>query len=77
MDSIPSVNETTWISTTNDNSTTKQEFHFDRTFDKMDFKLQINCSNSCWRSMVPNDDEIILAVRCFKDNKLVNQVITF
>ena len=24
--------------------------------------------------MVPNDDEIVLAVRCFKDNKLVNQV---
>ena len=74
MDSIPSVNEAAWISTTNDNSTTKQEFHFDRPFDKMDFKLQINCSNSCWRSMVPNDDEIVLAVRCFKDNKLVNQV---
>ena len=73
LDSIPSATDTNWIQD-NAPSDTKQEFYFERAIDKMEFKIQFNCSNSCWRSMVPNDDEIILAIRCFKDSKLVNQV---
>ena len=74
MDSIPSAANTNWIQKTNGGSSTKQEFYFDKNINKCEFKMQFNCSNSCWRSMVTADEEILLATRYYKDNKLVNQV---
>ena len=74
MDSIPSSNSTNWIHLSNNGKNTIQEFLFDKPIHKFDFKLQFNCSNSCWRSMVTANEVIVLAVRCYNDNKLVNQV---
>ena len=77
MDSNPSAKDTNWIQLSNNGEETTQEFYFDKQIEKMSFKLQINCSNSCWRSMVTNDDEVILAIRCYGENKLVYQVNLF
>ena len=74
MDSIPSTDSTDSIQKSNNGRNTVQEFLFDRSVNKMDFKMQLNCSSSCWRSMITADEITILAIRCFKDNKLVNQV---
>ena len=76
MESIPPAKNTDWIeqSVWELNGHSKIEFLINRRIEGLDFKLALNCSSSCWRGMVSNTDEIVLAVRGYEDNVLAFQV---
>ena len=52
----------------------KTEFTVGKKMDNMDFAIQFNCSSACWRSMIPDPDDVVLAVRLFNENMFIQEV---
>ena len=79
MESIPPSGETEWIEKAvwDMNNKSKIEFKLDRKISNMDFKLAVNCTSACWKGMIPDSEEIVLAVRVFHDSVITGQVKAF
>lgn len=76
MESIPSSKDTEWIDkrVLELNQKCKIEFILGRQINEINLQLQINCSSSCWRSMVPDPDDIVFVTRMFYEDKFIHQV---
>lgn len=76
MESIPASDDTDWITKRilELNQKCKIEFILGRQMSNIDMKLQINCSSSCWRSMVSDTDDVVLTTRLFDENKFLHEV---
>ena len=74
--SLPASESTDWIEKRilELNQKCKIEFILGRQMKTMEFMLQINCSSSCWRSMIPDTDEVALVTRLFDENKFIHEV---
>ena len=74
--SLPASDTTDWIEKRimELNQKCKIEFVLGRQLKGMEFMIQINCSTSCWRSMIPDTDEVVLVTRFFDENKFVHEV---
>ena len=65
MDTIPESNSISWIDRNYKQMGNKSsiEFIFGKPIKKQDFKLALNYSSSCWKSMVNDVDDIVLAIK--------------
>lgn len=75
--SIPDDESTDWIEKRilELNQKCKIEFVLGRQTKTMEFMIQINCSSSCWRSMIPDVNEVALVTRLFDENKFLHEVV--